>query len=74
MTKRRIPALNKKTQVMRRFVEVAALIIAGLFVGAAGVEAQQEASPPSSVVRSMRPGGPDPCWRPRPRRYRAAIS
>jgi hypothetical protein len=36
---------------VRRCVAVAALMIAGLFVGAAGAEAQQEASPPSSVVR-----------------------
>ncbi len=36
---------------MRRYVEVAALVVAGLLVGTAGAEAQQEASPPSSVVR-----------------------
>jgi len=36
---------------MRRYVEVAALMIARLLVGAAGAEAQQETSPPSSVVR-----------------------
>ncbi len=41
---------NKKTtQVMRRYVEVAALMIMGLFMVAAGAKAQQEASPPSSA-------------------------
>src|SRR5260370_13239554 len=39
------------SEVVRRCAAVAALMIAGLFVGAAGAEAQQEASPPSSVVR-----------------------
>jgi outer membrane putative beta-barrel porin/alpha-amylase len=36
---------------MRRYVAIAALTIASLFVGAAGSEAQQEASRPSAVVR-----------------------
>jgi hypothetical protein len=45
------PASNKEIQVGRRYVEVAALMIAGLFIGAASAEAQQEASPMSSVVR-----------------------
>jgi hypothetical protein len=36
---------------MRKYVEVAVLMIAGLSVGTAGAEAQQEASPPSSTVR-----------------------
>jgi len=39
------------SEVVRRCAAVAALMIAVLFVGAAGAEAQQEASPPSSVVR-----------------------
>ena len=38
---------------MRRYIEVAALMIAGLFVGAAGAEAQQEASPCSVVRQSV---------------------
>src|SRR6266852_4484226 len=39
------------SEVVRRCAAVAALMVAGLFVGAAGAEAQQEASRPSSVVR-----------------------
>src|SRR5216683_1850901 len=51
MRERGRPASNKETQVMRRYVEVAALMIARLLVGAAGAEAQQQTSRPSSVVR-----------------------
>src|SRR5260370_17731423 len=47
------------SEVVRRCAAVAALMIAGLFVGAAGAEAQQEASPPSSVVRQSLD---DACW------------
>ena len=36
---------------MRRYVALVALMVAGLLVGAAGAEAQQETSPPSSVAR-----------------------
>ena len=36
---------------MRRYVEVAALMIAGLVVGAAGARAQPEGSPPSCIAR-----------------------
>jgi hypothetical protein len=36
---------------MRRYVVFAALVVAGLFVGSAGAEGQQEASPPFSIVR-----------------------
>lgn len=36
---------------MRRYVEIAALVVAGLFVGTARTEAQQDYSPPSAVVR-----------------------
>ena len=36
---------------MRSYVAVAALMVAALFVGGADAEAQQEPSPPSSVVR-----------------------
>src|SRR5712691_5157033 len=45
------PASNKEAWVMRRYVEVGALVVAGLFVGTAGTEAQQEYSSPTSVVR-----------------------
>src|SRR2546428_176623 len=51
MPERGRPPQTRKLQAMWRYVQVAALMIAGLFVGAAGAEAQQEASPPSSVVR-----------------------
>ena len=54
MPERGGPASNKETQVLRRYVEVAALMIARLFVGAAGAEAQKETAPPSSVVRDGR--------------------
>jgi hypothetical protein len=36
---------------MPRCVEVAALVIVELLVGVAGVQAQQQTAPPSSVVR-----------------------
>jgi hypothetical protein len=47
------PASNKQTRVVRSYVAVAALVVAGLLVPAAGAEAQQEASPPSSVRQSL---------------------
>ena len=49
---------------MQRCAAVAALMVAGAF-GAAGAAAQQEASPPSSVLRQSLEdaGGPAPsCW------------
>ena len=50
MHEQRSPDSNKETKVVRRYVEIAALVVAGLFVGTARTEAQQDYSPPSAVV------------------------
>lgn len=61
---------------MRISVAIVALMIAGFVVGAVSAKAQQEVSPPTSVVRQSLDDAwwTAPCWRHRQRDYRAGIS
>ena len=60
---------------MRGYVELAALLITGLFLGAAAAEAEQDTSQPTPVVRSSwrTPGGPALSWCSRLQRCRGGM-